>query len=123
LYIKERKPEKYAQAAALLVQGIEKVGIEGDAQVRYSLFKNLGWVRLEQKRYEEAEGWLKGAIGVAGKEVRSSGAHCLLAQVLEGQKSGKEAIGEWKLCQKMGSVTDSDEDTWLHLAAQKIKIQ
>jgi hypothetical protein len=53
--------------------------------------------------------------------VRSSGAHCLLAQVLEGEKRGKEAIWEWKLCQEMGSVTTPDEDTWLHLAKSKLK--
>jgi uncharacterized protein HemY len=74
--------------------------------VRYSLFKNLGWVRLEQKRYEEAEGWLKGAIGLsqqpkAVKVVNPSSVHCLLAKVLERQK--QSAMAEWQKCRKLGT--------------------
>jgi tetratricopeptide (TPR) repeat protein len=126
LYIKEKKPEKYSQAAALLIQAIDKLdGQEKIApKVRYDLHKNLGWVRFEQKRLEEAREMLKVAIGIAEQSsskssVKPSAAHCLLAQVLEQQK--QPAVEEWRKCQKLGSVTEPDEDAWLYQAQQKLK--
>ena len=93
LYIKEKK---YPQAAALLIQGMStQEKLESmtsgrsstiEAQTRYSLAKNLGWVRLEQKREEEAQEWVKVAIGIAEStegvkgSINSGVAHCLLAQ-------------------------------------------
>ena len=46
-------------------------------------------------------------------------AHCLLAQVMERQR--QSAIGEWKKCQELGSVTNPDEDALLYQANQKLK--
>jgi tetratricopeptide (TPR) repeat protein len=124
LYIKEKK---YPQAAALLIQGMstqEKLETI-EAQTRYSLAKNLGWVRLEQKREEEAQEWLKVAIGIAESTEGVKGAvnpgvaHCLMAQVMERQK--QPAIGEWQKCRELGSVTNPDEDTLLYQANQKLK--
>ena len=132
LYIKEKK---YPQAAALLIQGMSKQEkLESiEAQTRYSLAKNLGWVRLEQKRDEEAQEWLKVAIGIAESTEGVKGsinpgvAHCLLAQAMERQKQpampvpGGFANGEWKKCQELGTVTNPDEDALLYQADQKLK--
>jgi Tfp pilus assembly protein PilF len=126
LYIKEKKPEKYAQAAALLIRGIEQLDEQDKIvpKVRYDLYKNLGWVRFEQKRLEEAKEMLKVAIGIAEEpasqsSVKPSAAQCLLAQVLEKQK--QVATAEWKKCQELGTVTEPDEDAWLYQAQQKLK--
>ena len=132
LYIKEKK---YPQAAALLIQGMSKQEkLESiEAQTRYSLAKNLGWVRLEQKRDEEAQEWLKVAIGIAEStegvkgSVNPGMAHCLLAQTMERQKQmvipvpGGLVNGEWKKCRELGSITSPDEDALLYQADQKLK--
>jgi tetratricopeptide (TPR) repeat protein len=119
--------KKYPEAAALLHQGIGLLAKQQDLQekidpkVQYDLHKNLGWVRLEQKRYGEAEAQLMAAVGLgqaAPDVVNPSSAHCLLAQVLEREK--KPARAQWQKCQELGSVENSDEDPWLYEAQQKL---
>lgn len=121
LYIQDKK---YSQARALLQNGLVKA--QDLPEVRYSLFKNLGWVRFEQGRYEEAQLNLQAAIGIANnpdvaKNIRNTGAaHCILAQVLERQKQ-LAALEQWQKCCEQGSTLNADEDTWLHLARQKLQ--
>ncbi|MEG4803070.1 hypothetical protein QUB63_24650 [Microcoleus sp. ARI1-B5] len=89
------------------------------------MFKNLGWVRLEQGRYEEAQQTLQAAIGIAQnpktiKYIDNPGAaHCLLAQVLDKQKQAS-ALEQWQKCCQLGSRLNPDEDTWLHLSHQNL---
>jgi tetratricopeptide (TPR) repeat protein len=124
LYIQDKK---YPQAAALLANGLDSANKKNsNSEVRYSLLKNLGWVRLEQGRYEEAQQTLQAAIGIANKPevakyVFSRGAaHCLLAQILEKQKQST-ALEQWQKCSQLGSRLNPDEDTWLHLAQKKLR--
>jgi tetratricopeptide (TPR) repeat protein len=124
LYIQEKK---YSQAAFLLTNGLNLLAEKRNADlgVRYSLFKNLGWVRLEQGRYEEAQQTLQAAIGVSQnpkttKYIDNPGAaHCLLAKVLDRQKQAS-ALEQWQKCCKLGSRLNPDEDNWLHLSHQKL---
>ena len=123
LYIQDKK---YPQAAALLAKGLLLAKEQNsDSEVRYSLFKNLGWVRLEQGRYEEARQTLQAAIGIAknpeGAKYMSNlgAAHCLLAQVLDKQKQST-ALEQWQKCCQLGSRLNPDEDTWLHLSQEKL---
>ncbi|MBN3906672.1 MAG: tetratricopeptide repeat protein [Nostoc sp. NMS1] len=123
MYIQEKK---YPQAAALLAQGLvlaeEK---KSDLEIKYSLFKNLGWARLQQGRYEEAQQTLQAAIGIARNPDAKNyipnpgAAHCLLAQVLEKLKQ-PTALEQWQQCSQLGSRLNADEDTWLHLAKEKL---
>ena len=88
---------------------------------------------MEQKRDEEAQEWLKVAIGIAESTEGVKGsinpgmAHCLLAQTMERQKQvaipvpGGFANGEWKKCRELGSITSPDEDALLYQADQKLK--
>jgi len=122
LYIQDRK---YSQAASLLQQGL-LYAQDAPPELKYSLFKNLGWVRFEQKRYQDAENALRAAIGIASnpdieKYVKSPGsAHCLMAQVLERRKQPGVQI-EWKHCQTLSKgINSAEEDTWLHLAQEKL---
>jgi tetratricopeptide (TPR) repeat protein len=126
LYIQEKK---YSQAADLLNKGLVQANTKHSSpEIQYSLHKNLGWARLKQGRYEEARQQSQVAIGIASskdaeKYIPNPGAaHCLLAQALEQLKQAK-ALTEWKQCRQSSSTLDADEDTWLHLANQKLSKQ
>lgn len=121
------KKKEYPQAAALFQQGIIKIHTQDNfpPEDRYNLFKNLGWVRFEQKRFSDAEPPLKTAIGIASNPefasyIKNDGsAHCLLAQVLEQQK--QSAIKQWQQCCQKADSTIPEEDSWSYLARTKLK--
>lgn len=124
------KYKKYPQAATLLTKGLQLAAQEGfdKPELKYSLFKNLGWVRFKQARYEEASLSLTAAIGISenpesSQYIRNPGAaHCLFAQVLEKQKeSNQKALSEWEKCVRLRSRINPEEDEWLHLARQKLR--
>ena len=75
--------KKYSQAVSMFLQGLD-VAPTTDSQTRAALFKNLGWARLGQKLYSEAEGDLREAIQL---DSTLASAHCLLAEALD-QKQG-----------------------------------
>jgi tetratricopeptide (TPR) repeat protein len=123
LYIQEKK---YPQAAVLLAKGLVLAEEKNSTpEIKYSLFKNLGWARLQQGRYEEAQQTLQAAISIAGNPNAKNyisnpdAAHCLLAQALEKLKQST-ALEEWRQCSQFGSRFDVDEDTWLYLAKEKL---
>lgn len=79
-------------AAALALQGLSHAQ---DPQAQAALYKNLGWARLEQKRYVEAKDFLQKAAQLDSERID---AYCLLAQA-------QEALGEmdstrisWEVC-------------------------
>ena len=111
--------EQFDRAAVLLEQGLERVS--QDRQVEYGLRKNLGWARLEQKRYDRAEAQLKEAIQLLPQLKRSEAApYCLLAQVLERQDKLTQAQKNWESCKKYANPSKSlEEDSWLHIANQR----
>ena len=119
--------KEYPQAVALLNQGLLQAGKQNSfPEVKYNLFKNLGWARFEQGRDTEAQQALQTATGIASnpevaKYLKNRGsAHCLLAQVLQRQKK-PSAIQQWQQCCQLGSTLNPDEDTWLHLAQKKLQ--
>ncbi|NEO06886.1 tetratricopeptide repeat protein [Moorena sp. SIO3I8] len=119
LYIQDKK---YYQAASLLLQGLEIVQ-KGDAETQYALLKNLGWARLEQGRYADAETYLREAIEVEKTfEQTPAAAHCLLAQVME-KKAPDNALKEWEMCLGYADVRNPDEDTWFGMARKRIDAQ
>jgi tetratricopeptide (TPR) repeat protein len=120
--------KEYPQAVALLNQGLLQTDKQNSfTEVKYNLFKNLGWARfLQQDRDIEAQQALQAAIGITSnpevaKYIENRGsAHCLLAQILERQKQ-PSAIEQWQQCCQFGSTLNPDEDTWLHLAHKKLQ--
>jgi uncharacterized protein HemY len=88
--------------------------------VKYALLKNLGWARLGQKRYGEANVHLQSAIALGGK---SATAHCLLAQVLEAQSDLKGAQRQWETCRQSADVQNPDEDVWMGMAQQRLEAE
>lgn len=118
--------KEYSQAVALLQKGLLLTREhEVLPEVKYNLFKNLGWARFLQKgRDTEAQKALQVATGIANNpgvylENRGS-AYCLLAQVLDRQKQ-PSALKQWQKCSQLGSTLNPDEDTWLSLASKKLK--
>jgi len=107
LYIRQ---QNYTAAIPFLLSGLDKAQ---DDYVRYDVLKNLGWARLGQKRYAEAETHLNAALQI---NANKAPAHCLLAQIFEGQAKLTVAKTEWENCLRYASERDTDEDAWLALA-------
>jgi tetratricopeptide (TPR) repeat protein len=115
LYILEGE---YGKAIPLLLEGLERAT---DDVARHDLYKNLGWARLGQERYEEALAALQQAIEL---DAEAAPAHCLLAQVLEALGDQPAAVDQaWESCLRYGDSSRPDEDRWLGLAAQHFKDQ
>ena len=121
----------YPAAASLLLKGLfwlqkEQNQMIGKEIVEYSLYKNLGWTRLKQERYEEAQEVLTTAIAIDDKiakreKDRQAAAHCLLAQVLEKLEEEKKAISAWSNCKNYRHNSNApEEDEWVHLAKQRL---
>jgi tetratricopeptide (TPR) repeat protein len=107
--------QNYGAAVPLLKQGLFRTK---DDAVKYDLYKNLGWARLGQARYEEAVAELQSAIALG--EDRAA-AHCLLAQAFEGQNQSTDAQDEWNLCLAYADPARPDEDTWIGMAREHLR--
>ena len=120
--------KEYGTAVRLLSQGVERanaINLQGNAEGRddyYNLLKNLGWARLMQERYDEAEDKLR--LAIKANPDRSA-AYCLLAQVVEAKspKDKAKAVEVWTKC--AGNVTPSDlakpeDDDWFGLANKRL---
>jgi tetratricopeptide (TPR) repeat protein len=106
--------ENYSAAIPLLKKGLL---LTTDNQIRYDLYKNLGWARLEQARHDEAIADLQSAIDLSPK---GAPAHCLLAQALEGRDDQTGAQEEWKMCQTYADPLKPDEDKWIGMARERL---
>ncbi|MBW4518971.1 MAG: tetratricopeptide repeat protein [Scytolyngbya sp. HA4215-MV1] len=121
LYLRNKR---YPEAVVLLQQGLQRPG-DLLPEMKYSLFKNLGWVRLQQGRTAEAQAALQVAVSLARdpetqKYIEFPGsAHCLLAKVLEKEKL-PGAIAQWQKCAELASNENPDEDVWVHEAQLKM---
>jgi serine/threonine protein kinase len=82
----------YSAAEALALQGLQK---GKDIEVQASLYKNLGWALLEQKRYAEAKTNLQKSTEL---DPERTDAYCLLAQVQEALNIRSEAKMYWEFC-------------------------
>lgn len=114
LYILE---EKYERAISLLEIGMPLVKNE-DANVRYSFWKNRGWVHLLQGQLGEAEVDLNQAIALKSND---AAAHCLLAQVLEQRDKNTQVQYEWENCLRFAQPQIPEENKWMRLAQQRLK--
>jgi tetratricopeptide (TPR) repeat protein len=126
LYILKGKKdeENYSKAVALLTEGSSKVRKQApnDKETDYFIRTYMGWARLGQKRYSEANGLLQQAIATNLKlqqDKQHALAHCLLAQVLEEDKELPAASRMWEQCAGKANQTKPDEDAWLGLARQR----
>jgi len=121
LYIRDKM---YSAAVPLLLKVLRRCESDQEEKIdqqeqvkrmKYYMLKNLGWARLEQTRYAEAKGYLEDALKLVSDRAP---AHCLLAQVLEGQKDKAGGQKEWEECLRYASSCNPDEDAWIDRAQQ-----
>lgn len=101
------------------------------AEVNYTLLKNLGWARLAQGRYREAEIELERANEfdqlflqpMAAQDGQGSppraAAYCLLAQVYDAQGELTWADEAWASCLRYADPGQPDEDNWIGVYEQR----
>ncbi|MEO0407306.1 MAG: tetratricopeptide repeat protein, partial [Cyanobacteria bacterium P01_A01_bin.135] len=117
---------------------VEETGITWEQVLleKHNLLKNLGWLRVEQDHFFEADEWLQEAITIAedlsqrievdptlrdllGLRARPAAAYCLAAQALEGLNRNGEALEFWRNCARYGAIIDPDEAKWLAVARER----
>jgi serine/threonine protein kinase len=86
------------------------------------LYKNLGWIYFNQRKFVQAQLSLNKSIILSKSivpELKLSGNHCLLAQVLESQK--QLAKEEWKMCfSRSEDSNDPEIDKWQQIYLDRI---
>ncbi|WP_320073207.1 protein kinase domain-containing protein [Nostoc sp. MG11] len=82
---------KYNVAIALAQSGLKKTE---NIKLQSSLYKNLGWAKLELKRYAEAKADLEKSTKLDAR----TDAHCLLAQAQEALGEINDARLTWEIC-------------------------
>jgi tetratricopeptide (TPR) repeat protein len=112
LYIKQRKD--YGAALGLLDRALSLKPSE--PEVNYSLYKNYGWASLEIGARGQAEHYLKNAIAL---EPERGAAHCLMAELLDGQMPGDKALAEWESCAAYGSQVEVEPE-WKLKAQERL---
>ncbi|AFY30927.1 tetratricopeptide repeat protein [Calothrix sp. PCC 7507] len=124
LYIlkNNKDTDNYSKAVALLTEGRSKEA-QDDEEITYYNRTYMGWARLGQKRYSEAQPLLIEANDINSKLINQQGlAHCLLAQVLDEQRKDEQlAIQMWELCVAKSNQTKPDEDMWIGVARQRLQ--
>lgn len=126
---KEQKLDQMTDNEKLDLQS-QKLDLQSQ---KYSLFKNLGWARLKQNRYDEAEVNLSIAKSIAENQdyqpyIQNPGAvFCLYAQLLQKQNKDPktvliEARNNWDKCFELsqGKELTLEEDQWLYDAKKKL---
>jgi len=82
----------YNTAVYLALDGLQKTK---DPESQATLYKNLGWAKLGQKKYSEAKEYLEKATDLDSKR---TDAYCLLAQVHEALGEINHARISWEVC-------------------------
>ncbi|MEH2145438.1 tetratricopeptide repeat protein [Nostoc sp.] len=120
--------KNYPAAVALLLKALAgEQKLKPSAETKHALLKNLGWARLMQGHYPDAEAKLLEAIDLqqSTKLTKNIAApHCLLAQVMEAQKDKKGALKEWESCNQYADIASStDDDGWVITAQKRLAEQ
>lgn len=134
LYLQNPKPEPN-KAVALLNQG-RHLDSDNDGtpdvnnstpDVKYNIFKNLGWARLMQGLPHNSEAYLDIAIEISKTDddhyIRNpASAYCLLGQALEAKDPAlPTSLQAWQRCCQLGNSSNPDEDAWLLKARKRIE--
>lgn len=134
--------EDYRAAWTPLERGLSLVTAEGEHDPvvlyeKYNLLKNLGWVRVEEEHYQDADLYLFEALEIAQEiemaialdggltedlelEKQPAAASCLYAQVLDGLDESDEAESYWKDCLRLGRRSNADEAQWMAIARERL---
>ncbi len=110
-FLLENKPEDALKAIALCFQNAKQDGVKS------SCFKNRGWLRFNQNRYNAAETDLRQAISLDSKTPE---AQCLLAKVLEAQGKPQEALTHWEETLKSANPSIPEQDECIEMAKERL---
>jgi DNA-binding winged helix-turn-helix (wHTH) protein/Flp pilus assembly protein TadD len=113
LYIMRRRD--FGAALVLLDRALSLQPQE--APVRYTLYKNYGWANLGLGQLGQAERNLRLAESL---DPRRGSAHCLLANVLEGQERAADAIPEWESCLAYSNQPEVEPE-WRNAAQEHLR--
>nr|WP_293094530.1 tetratricopeptide repeat protein [Okeania sp. SIO2F4] len=126
LQLLEEKEQNFEQ-----LTDVEKLNFQTQ---KYGIYKNFGWARFKQKRYDDALAYLLPAMAIAKKykeDIRNPGAaFCIYSQVLsKTNKQSSEVKENWQQCRELielrlaaGETINSEEDEWLYEAKRQLKI-
>nr|WP_322711479.1 tetratricopeptide repeat protein [Nostoc sp. ChiSLP03a]MDZ8212705.1 tetratricopeptide repeat protein [Nostoc sp. ChiSLP03a] len=119
--------KEYTAAVSLLLKALDTDKKQPlDAKTKYAVLKNIGWARLKQGNYPDAEAKLLEAINLKSpikpklENYEIAAPHCLLAQVMEAQKEKKAALTEWKTCNQYANITIPEQDEWAAIAQKRL---
>ncbi len=134
---------KYTEAFRLLWSGKNMPEVENDPQLKVSWYKNMGWARYGQERYDDAEAFLSKAITEANQLEESQqelssqqiddknqlstsaistpshslgSAYCLRAQVYTKLKKTDRVTADWEGCSTYANPSLPEADQWIGLA-------
>jgi tetratricopeptide (TPR) repeat protein len=115
----------YSASVSLLLKAIaQETQYPLNPEIKHAVLKNLGWARLKQKNYPDAEAKLGEAIDLESKTKfkpdKIADSHCLLAQVIEAQGDKKAALSEWKICNQNANITIPEQDEWAAISQQRL---
>jgi CHAT domain len=111
-FLRDNKPEAALGAIALCLQNAKQNGLKS------SCFKNRGWVRFTQQRYDAAEADLRQAISLSNKTPE---AQCLLAQVLEAKGKPQAALTHWQETLKSANSSIPEQDECIEMAKERLQ--
>lgn len=106
---------EFEKAETILQLGLNET--QNQAELQYSLSRNLGRVLLEQKQFEQSQRFLRQAIELEQKlptTIPGRGmANCFLSQVLQAQGNSVSARQQLNVCQRTARPETLDEYRWL----------
>ena len=112
-FLLENKPEDVLKAIGLCLEQTKYDGVKS------ACFKNRGWLRFNQKRYDSAETDLRMAISLSNKTPE---AQCLLAQVLEIKGKPQESLKHWQETLKSANSSIPEQDECIQMAKERLQI-
>jgi len=107
----------YEEAITVLQKGSILLKRDPSFPVAYALHKNIGWARLEQGEYSEAQKHLDRAISIDKKRGE---AYCLIAQTYERMEDLGKAASHWQNCSDYARPQTPEEDLWLQKAHHRL---
>ena len=112
-FLLENKPEDVLKAIGLCLEQTKYDGVKS------ACFKNRGWLRFNQKRYDSAETDLRMAISLNSKTPE---AQCLLAKVLEIKGKPQESLKHWQETLKSANSSIPEQDECIQMAKERLQI-
>lgn len=114
--IERRRTPELAEAFLRLGLQRAKAAEKPDPNILYQLNRNLGWALLNQEKYQEAEVYLKRAVGldqgIKGNQIGGGIAYCLLGHAYRALENMGKAEQNWTACMERARPETLLEYKW-----------